>query len=72
MIEDAHFDPLKTRVLQAVKETALWYQNSSPKDKRNDNLSGGILSRFQDHSGDYNWHIITTEVVSQGAKHCRV
>lgn len=63
MIDDAHFDPMKERIMAAVKETLQWYQTADSKDPRLDNLSGCILSRFQDSSEDYNWHIITSEVI---------
>ena len=63
---------MKSRIIESVKETALWYQTANQKDKRNDNLSGCILSRFQGRSDDYNWHIITTEVTTEKSSQATV
>lgn len=50
MSEDEVMDPLKDHIIQGIKETLVWYQQSDQKDERNDNLSGILLSRFASKS----------------------
>lgn len=76
VIDDAHFEPMRVRILKAIEETLQWYQQQtsadSKDDPRLDNLSGCILSRFQESSEDYNWHVITSEVSQEKAKQAHI
>jgi hypothetical protein len=46
VIEDAHFDEMKSLILTSIKEAVLWIKSTDSKDPRLDNISGVILSRF--------------------------
>lgn len=52
------YEPFKDKLEKALKETIQWYQQSGKEDKRNDNLSAVMLSRFMEQTSDFQWHII--------------